>query len=395
MAVVIPTYNEAGNIGRLIDELVSHVAPMIRDWRMAIVVVDDSSPDGTGRIVSEKVAQYADHDSGPNHADKVAIHLITQPEKSGIGAAYLRGFTFALNDLRADAVFEFDADFQHPPETIVAMLNKLDQGYDYIIGSRKMKGGGESANRNFSRSLLTGLGGFLARMILFFPSQQFRQVTDPTTGLKLTRVKNCLERLNLDPKHLHSKKFGYKVQLLSETLALGARYAEVPLHFGERMHGESKMELNTAFDILRACLSTRLNDKTSRRFLKFATVGFSGYVVNAIALQSFSGFVAIEPLSWALATEVAIISNFLFNNAWTFADGRISGGARLVTKFLQFNTVSAGAIIIQAIFGSLGVYIFGPSYRQIILPIIIVLLVMPYNWLAYNMLVWRKRAVSC
>jgi len=243
--VVIPTYNEVENVRKLIPVLFRRIFPEIRNWRLAALIVDGNSPDGTGAAVRGFLKDYA------------GLHLIEERQKSGIGAAYFRGFEYAMKELKADAVIEFDADFQHPPESIKSLLDKMDEGYDCVIGSRKVKGGGEPEGRNALRLFLSEFGGFLARLILFFPGKRFREVTDPTSGLRATRVKWCLDRLNLDPARLHSKKFGYKVQLLSEILSTGARYAEIPLLFANRSAGVSKFEAGTVWDILRSCWLAR------------------------------------------------------------------------------------------------------------------------------------------
>ena len=155
---------------------------------MKILVVDGNSPDGTGKIVTEKSKKY------PN------TYLLTETSKDGLGAAYFKGFKYAIDQLNADFVFEFDADFQHPPETIPSMLQAMDDGYDYVIGSRKIKGGAEPEGRDFMRMMMTEAGGFLARFILFFPFKHFFDVTDPTTGLKVTRVKGFLDKMDLYEK---------------------------------------------------------------------------------------------------------------------------------------------------------------------------------------------------
>jgi dolichol-phosphate mannosyltransferase len=213
---------------------------------MSVLVVDGDSPDGTAAIVRQKALTYGN------------VRLLSEPEKSGIGAAYMLGFSYAKDTMRADVIIEFDADFQHPPETIPMLLAKAMEGYDYVLGSRMIRGGGQTSGRSRFRTMLSKWGGLLARFILFFPSRYFHEVTDPTTGLRLTRVKGCLDQLDLDPAHLYSRKFGYKVQLLAETLMVGAHYAEIPLAFGDRAGGRSKIEVGTALEILLACLQTRI-----------------------------------------------------------------------------------------------------------------------------------------
>jgi len=247
--VVIPTYNETDNIKKLIPLLFGDTFGRIPDWTIDVLVVDGDSPDGTADIVRDFARTYS------------GLFLVKENGKNGIGSAYLQGFDYAVRQLKADVVIEFDSDFQHPLSTIKTLLQKIDDGYDYVLGSRNIAGGSEPEGRNRLRTFFTDVGGFLARLILFFPSKYFYSVTDPTTGLKATRVKGCLDHLGLSEAHLYSKKFGYKVQLLSETLATGAKYSEIPLNFDNRYAGISKFEKGTAFDILSSCLRTRLHSK--------------------------------------------------------------------------------------------------------------------------------------
>jgi dolichol-phosphate mannosyltransferase len=134
-----------------------------------------------------------------------------------------------MDKLHADYAFEMDGDFQHPPETIPLALKALEDGYEYVIGSRKIPGGSNPKGWGFKRLFFSEVGGLAARLIMFFPFKHFFDVTDPTTGFKVTKVRGILDKLDLNGSHLYSKSFGYKLQLLYETLALGAKYKEVPL----------------------------------------------------------------------------------------------------------------------------------------------------------------------
>ena len=384
--VVIPTYNEADNIGAMIEHLSTKTFPDIRakkgdltfNWDMQILVVDGNSPDGTSDVVKKYAQKY-------NH-----VHLLTETSKDGIGAAYLKGFKYAMDKLKADFVFEFDGDFQHPPQCIPVMLKKMEEGYDHVIGSRKIKGGSNPKGWGFKRLFFSEVGGLTARFILFFPFKNFFKVTDPTTGLKVTQVKGFIDKLDMDYSHLLTKSFGYKLQLLFQTLKMGAKYTEIPLNFQVRNAGESKIEPQTAKDIFRVAFLIRWQDEFTQKFLKFGTVGFIGYLINAITLAVFSKLFGIEWLSWLLSTEMAIISNFTLNNLWTFKKDTIRG-EKLIWKFVQFNFTSIGALLIQTIVGSIGVSILGAQYRQILLPFIIVFLVLPYNWIMYNKIIWKKK----
>ncbi|MEI8067623.1 MAG: glycosyltransferase [Candidatus Shapirobacteria bacterium] len=383
--IVIPTYNEADNIGRMIEHLNTKTFIDIKnkktnkeDWQMKVLVVDGNSPDGTGKIVEKEAKKYSN------------TFLLTETSKDGIGAAYLKGFKYAMEKLDADFVFEFDGDFQHPPETIPVMLKAMEDGYDYVIGSRKIAGGSNPKGWGFKRVFFSEFGGFVARFIMFFPFKNFFKVTDPTTGLKVTRVKGFIDKMDLDYSRLLTRSFGYKLQLLFETLKMGAKFKEVPLQFHVRNAGESKIEAKTATDIFKVAILLRWFDDFTQKFLKFGTVGFVGYLVNAFFLNIFSKTWSIEWLAWFLSTELAIISNFTLNNLWTFKKEAISGFS-IIGKFFQFNLSSVGALLIQTIVGTIGVTIFGEASRQILLPFIIVFLVLPYNWFMYNKFIWKKK----
>jgi len=387
--LVIPTYNEADNIGRMIEYLNTKTFVSIKneegglsqDWQMKVLVVDGNSPDGTGKVVEKAAKKYPD------------TFLYTEKSKDGIGAAYLKGFKYSIEKLKADFVFEFDGDFQHPPETIPLMLKAMEEGYDHVIGSRKIKGGSNPKGWGFKRVFFSEVGGLVARTLMFFPFKNFFKVTDPTTGLKVTRVKGFVDKMDLDWKgnRLLTKSFGYKLQLLYETLQMKAKFKEVPLEFHVRNAGESKIEASTAKDIFRVAFLLRWKDEFTQKFLKFGTVGFVGYLVNAFSLNAFSKAWSIEWLAWLLSTELAIISNFTLNNIWTFKKDKISGITQLLKKFFQFNLSSVGALLIQTIAGSIGVAVFGPNSRQILLPFIIVFLVLPYNWFMYNKFIWKNK----
>jgi dolichol-phosphate mannosyltransferase len=159
--VVIPTYNEAKTIGKMIDHLFTKTFPLIKNWQMKLLVVDDTSPDGTYKVVQQKQRKYKN------------LHLYLNPKKMGIGYAYVVGFKYAMEKLDADVVIEFDGDFQHPPETIPVMLKEIEKGSDYVLGSRKIPGGSVPEQWGLKRKFFTFFGGFVARFILFFPSKAF------------------------------------------------------------------------------------------------------------------------------------------------------------------------------------------------------------------------------
>ncbi len=245
--VVIPTYNEADSICPLVEALLATAKSSAPQWSVRVLVVDGDSPDGTAQAVRAAMQHQP------------ALDLMVETKKAGIGAAYLLGFERAMRQHAADVVVEFDGDFQHPPETLPLMLEAIDEGCDYVLGSRAIPGGGYPAGWSLYRHLMSRGGGFVARLLLFFPWRPFFRITDPTTGLKATRVRGVLDRI--DFARIRSKGFGYKLELLYHLVQQGARVKEIPLRFQPRRAGESKITNQTPGEILRTVLWLRLFGK--------------------------------------------------------------------------------------------------------------------------------------
>lgn len=384
--VVIPTYNEAGTIGEMIDTLCGKIFPQIKDWSCKLLVVDDTSPDGTYKIVEKKQKQYP------------SLKLYLNPTKAGIGGAYVKGFKFAMKELKADVVIEFDADFQHPPKDIPVLLDEINSGYDYVLGSRKIKGGSNPKGWGFKRVFLSEVGGFVARFVLFFPGKYFFKITDPTGGLKASRVKGFVDTIDMD--HLYSRSFGYKLEFLYKMTKLGAKVKEIPLQFGLRTKGESKIEPKTAKDIFRSVFLLRWHDPTTQKFIKFGCIGLFGFIINKIGLDLFSNSLSnlIKTVGFrnfignALAAEVSIISNFTLNNLWTFKNEKLVWGKTMIEKFITFNlsSVISGIVIPSIIIGT-GTQIFGDQYRFLFLVIAVFFFTVPLNWFIYNLVIWKKK----
>lgn len=369
VVVVMPTFNEAENIGRMIDELAGKEFPKIEAADMHLLVVDASSPDGTGNVVKEKMKKY----------DRA--HLLSK-EKGGLGADYIAGFKYAMKELRADAVMEMDADFQHPPRFVKPMVEAYLKGADYVIGSRYIPGGSVPKEWAFSRRAVSFLGNLFIRLVLLKPS-----LHDLTTGFRLTKVKDVLDKIDLD-NIMEPKRFAYKVDLLYQSIKNAKKVVEVPLEFAPRTAEKSKFDTKEMVATFKVAIILGIKDK--KKFIKFGTVGFAGYLVNALGLWFFAKAGFPEWAIWACATELAVINNFIFNNIWTFKSEKITGIGRLIYKFLEFNLTSTGALVIQTVFGTLGVSIFGPNSRQILLPFIIGFLVLPYNYFMYNVVIWKS-----
>lgn len=236
---IIPTYNEGESIVPLLDALAGKIFKEISGHEMEILVVDGNSPDRTADIVLAKSATY------PN------IHLLIEEEKRGIGAAYVAGFKYAIKNLGADAIIEFDGDGQHNPEDIKRLVAELDNGYDYVIGSRYVSGGAIPEEWALYRKLLSRLGGLTAKFVLGLP------VNDATSGFKLSRVAGFAENLPLEEDKMLSNYYAYKIHWLYKMARLGAKTKEVPIKFLERRGGSSKSTLRDIFDSMRVVFVLR------------------------------------------------------------------------------------------------------------------------------------------
>ncbi|MBI5358766.1 glycosyltransferase family 2 protein [Candidatus Amesbacteria bacterium] len=362
IVVIIPTYNEKDNTPRMIEAL-ARVFSDIKPHKMHLLYIDGNSPDGTADVIRKYQKKYD------------WLHVIVETKKEGLGKAYAKGMAYAMQELRADWLLEFDGDFQHPPESISELV-KYTTSYDYILGSRYIKGGSIPKEWSLERKLLSVLGNLVARVLLILPN-----IHDVTGGFKLSRVKGFMDQFDFDK--LLSKSFAYKIHLLYYMVQKGARVIEIPFIFGNRTSGESKIIKNELFETLRVIFLLQ------QRIVKFGVTGFIGYLVNAIFLQLLSS--SGELLAWLVSTELAIISNFTINNLWTFRSEKISGVGKLLFKFLQFNLTSSGGLIIQSVLGFVVVtYLNVP--RQLALPIIIGFIVLPYNYFMYTKVIWKEKA---
>lgn len=317
IVIVIPTYNERENISRLIPALQDACRTIPHD--VHLLVVDDSSPDGTADVV-RTVAQRS-----------TSLSLITG-RKEGLGAAYIRGMRHAIRELGADAVMEMDADFSHRPEDVPRLINALDNGSDFVIGSRYVHGGSIPSDWGLKRRMNSLGGNLVARYVAGLYGVQ-----DCTAGFRAIRA-SVLLLIDLDG--LGVRGYAFQVVLLHEAVRAGARVTEVPVAFIDRVEGETKLRLDDIIEFL--LVSWRIRFERSRTFLRFLAVGFSGLAVNLLTFTALLNAGINKFVASPIAIEVSIITNFLLNNAWTFAHRRTE--ATFLRKLVMFNIVSLVAL---------------------------------------------------
>lgn len=220
IVIVLPTYNEKENVNIVIPQLFA-VAKKIKD-KLSVLVVDDTSPDGTAAEVKKLQKQHKQ------------LFLISG-EKQGLGVAYLRGFHYALQKLNADVLVMMDADLSHPAALIPSMIVEITAGADVVIGCRYIPGGA-TPDWNMKRRLISRGGNFFARIVA-----GLYQVHDCTSGFRVIRT-SVLQKI--DAQQLHTKGYAFMTTQLYELLAASAVVKEVPLVFYDRKFGVTKLTAN-------------------------------------------------------------------------------------------------------------------------------------------------------
>lgn len=248
VCIIVPTYNEASNIPKLLDILFSEEQQLKyvkENVVMNVLVVDDNSPDGTADIVKTY------------KKDNSHIHLLSRNEKNGLGAAYIAGMQHAMVLLKPDVIFEMDGDLSHGPEYIIPMIIKVKEGADFVIGSRYVKGGSIPENWGFKRKLISRSANFYAKTIL-----RIKDVNDCTGGFRAIRT-SALEQIDLNS--LKTKGYAFQISLLEEMRRNNVVMREVPIAFKDRTNGTSKMKMQDIMEeglfVLKASLQNIFSPK--------------------------------------------------------------------------------------------------------------------------------------
>lgn len=323
LTVIIPTFNEEENIAA-ITEAVNEVFQR-SGIHGEILVVDDSSKDRTIPI-TQKIAAQNDN-----------VRIIVRTEDHGLSQSVVEGFGAARSD-----IFQIiDADFSHPPELIPEFYEAIHDGADIAIGSRYMKGG-DIEQWPLKRKIIS-LGATVFGRILF------PEVTDPVSGFFAVR-REVVVGAPLAPR-------GYKILL--EVLGRGRWhfFVEIPFIFRDREKGKSKLRLDTMTDYLKQCTDIVHFSVMHRagsvwdewkRIARFGLVGLSGIFVNMGLLYTLTEFAGLYYLiSAAIAIEVSIMNNFIWNDIWTFGATDNLRFEHKTSRFLSFQAVSMGGLLVN------------------------------------------------
>lgn len=367
---IIPTFNEKENIGQMIESLLK-ISKEYPKWKTEILVVDDNSPDQTAKIVKKYQRKY------PN------VHLLTKG-KDGLGRALILGYDYAMKKLNADVVIPNDADFQWDPGDYPKLVKKIEEGFDVAVASRHIAGGGVVGWSWFRK-----LNHDVSNVLLAWWLAGVHEVRDHAGNFKAIRVKGILDKVPLS--RMNNAGFSFQLHILYELSKTSAKFTEVPVIFHERKFGKSKIGFNRYYirdviEYIRSSVLIRL--ERSERFFKYAIVGGVGFVIQTIVSKLFI-VIRIHPgIAVSIGAEGAIVSNFVMNNMWTFSHKKITG-LHVVRKFMQFNLVSGGAIVIQGLVVGIGTHIFGVSSWFIFMLFAIVFIVIPYSYFIYNRFIWK------
>ena len=232
--VVIPTYNEADNLPRIVPQVLD------QDPRIEVLVVDDHSPDGTGKLADELALSTG------------RVHVLHRENKEGLGPAYRAGLSRAL-ELGADIVLQMDADFSHPPDVLPSMLDALAD-HDVVLGSRYLKGI-TVVNWPIERIMISYFGNWYARKVTGL------QISDATGGFRAMR-RELLETISFE--RITANGYAFQIEMNYRFEHVGARVKEIPFFFVDRTEGDSKMSLRIGLEAIWIVWWLRLADRLGR-----------------------------------------------------------------------------------------------------------------------------------
>ncbi|MFC1900549.1 glycosyltransferase, partial [Chloroflexota bacterium] len=311
ISIIIPTFNERDNI----IPLVKQIDRSLGNYNYEIVFVDDNSSDGTAELAATLSPEYP-------------VRVIVRRDKRGLASAVVDGF----KQVSGRIIGVMDADLQHPPEVLPALIKVLENGADIAIASRYVEGG-DYQGWGLVRRIISKGAIFIAHLLL--PST--RSVNDPVSGFFMLR-EGTIAGANLKPT-------GYKILL--EILMEGnyQHVTEVAFVFKTRSGGESKLNAKQQLDYLKHIFSLMRRTGELMRFVKFCLVGISGVLVNIGLLWLLTDVIGLfYLLSAAISIETSIVTNFLLNDYYTFSDRNSPETESFLRRLLKYNLVALAGL---------------------------------------------------
>ncbi len=329
VSIIIPTYNESQNIIQILKSIKENLP---KNFITQAIVVDDNSPDGTGRIVDDYLKNFK------KMAD-YTIEVIHRKAKDGLGSAILKG----ISQARGDTIVVMDSDFSHPPQIIPKLIESIKKyQYDIAVASRYIKGG-KIQGWSLKRKLMSKFATLIAKKGLGIDTK------DPMSGFFAFK-RNIIKELNMDG-------IGYKILLEILVKTKGVNVKEIPYTFQDRELGSSKLTMRIILDYYKSVWKLyrygkpleRQEKRSSVKFVskaaRFYTVGASGFVVNYMISLLLTG--GISDMWYLHANIIGIIAsittNFILNKTWTFGDRdfRIKKTVSQYGKFAMFGSIGA------------------------------------------------------
>lgn len=275
--IVLPTYNERGNIARLLESIQSQ-RQYLNGTNLSVLVVDDSSPDGTGEAIQKYSEKYSN------------IQLLNGTKKQGLGTAYIRGIKHAIYEMDADVVFQMDADLSHDPNVIPQLLAEVQNGSDFAIGSRYVEGGSIPSSWSWVRRANSRWGNIFARHIV-----GLSKVNDCTSGYRAIRS-DVLKQIDFN--NLSVKGYAFMISLLYQSLKRGASVSEIPINFTERVYGKSKLKLGDVIEFILISFIIRFP------FLRWVPL----FVISFLFSFTFSTLILHLVVLGIVTTKIALIT---------------------------------------------------------------------------------------
>jgi len=372
VTIVSPTYNEAENVPHIIQD----VGAALSGIDYELLIADDDSPDRTWAVAQGLAVRNP------------RIRVLRRTADRGLSPAVIEGFLSSSSDY----VGVIDADLQHDPAILPKMIEALDSGAEIAVASRYVDGGGTgtwSAGRRFQSWVATKLAQTFLGV----------QLTDPMSGYFILRRRDFIR------VHKQLDADGFKILLEIIARLAPSKLEEVPYTFRERVAGESKLSSKVILQYLAQLWKlSSVSRYMSVRFVKFALVGASGTVVNLCAFLAFAALVGVR--DWrisAVATLLANIMNYIFNNAWTFVDRGHRGWSLLrgYASYFAFSLVglSASTLTFAGLKGAYDAYLHSQPSKEAYLvaagfQLIAILVGTVFNYQLTSRFTWRDKAVS-
>jgi len=357
VSIVLPTYNERGNIGSLLEQLL----PLKARFELEILVVDDDSADGTADLVRQLA-----------HGEP-CLRLIRRVGRAGLASAIKEG----LLDATGDLVVVMDSDGQHQPSSVLEALTTLGQGdFDLVIGSR-FHAQAQIQGLSGRRETGSTWANKLARASL----PRYRQLSDYMSGFFALRLDRCLPLI----RAVDVNGFKFLYELLAHSRGQ-LRVCDIPLHFQPRGYGSSKLDVAVLWDFGVSILHTLSLRLLPRRAISFGLVGASGFLVQLLVTR----LVMLLGVAFAQALPIAVVaaasSNYLVNNALTFRFQRQQGLA-LLRGLLKFLLVASLPVLANV--GVASAFYSYVSHNTFWAQLAGIVVVFVWNYAASSRFVWN------